>query len=33
MVAENFFLSLNAQKNFAKDKVISKCKNDNPWKN
>ena len=33
MVAEknNFFS--NAQHNFEKGKVISKCKNDRPWKN
>ena len=32
MVAEKFFPS-NAKHSFAKDKVISKCKNDKPWKN
>ena len=31
MVAEKFFSS-NGQHNFAKDKVISKCKNDKTWK-
>ena len=24
---------LHSEHNFAKDKVISKCKNDKPWKN
>ena len=33
MVAEKNFFSLNAWHNFGKDKVISKCKNDKPWKN
>ena len=32
MVAEKK-LSSNASHNFAKGKVISKCKNDKPWKN
>ena len=32
MVAEKFFSS-NAEHNFTKSKVISKCKNDKPWKN
>ena len=31
MVAEKIFSS-NGQHNFAKDKVISKCKNDKTWK-
>ena len=31
MMTENFFSS-NAWHNFAKGKVISKCKNDKPWK-
>ena len=30
MVAEKKFFSSNAQQNFAKDKVISKCKNNKP---
>ena len=33
MVAEKIFFSSNAQNNFSKGKVISKCKNDKPWKN
>ena len=32
MVAEKNNFSSNAWHNFAKDKVISKCKNDKPWK-
>ena len=33
MAAEKNNFSSNAKHNFAKDKVISKCKNDEPWKN
>ena len=33
MVTEKNSFSSNAQHNFAKVKVISKCKNDKPWKN
>ena len=33
MVTEKIFFSSNAQHNFAKGKVVSKCKNDKPWKN
>ena len=33
MVAEKNIFSSNAWHNFAKGKVISKCKNDKPWKN
>ena len=32
MVREKNNFSSNAQQNFAKGKVISKCKNDKPWK-
>ena len=32
MVTENFFSSI-AWPNFAKGKVISKCKDDKPWEN
>ena len=32
MVAEKNNFSSNAWHNFAKGKVISKCKNDKPWK-
>ena len=32
MVAEKNNFSSNAQLNFAKTKVISKCKNNKPWK-
>ena len=32
MVADKNNFSSNAQHNFAKGKVISKCKNDKPWK-
>ena len=33
MVAEKNNISSNALHNLAKGKVISKCKNDEPWKN
>ena len=33
MVVEKNNFSSNAWDNFAKDKVISKCKNEKPWKN
>ena len=33
MVEEKNNFSSNAQCNFAQGKVISKCKNDKPWKN
>ena len=33
MVAEKNDFSSNAQHNFAKSKVISKCKYDKPWRN
>ena len=33
MVAEKNNFSSNAWHNFAKGKVISKCKNDKTWKN
>ena len=32
IVAEKNKFSWNAQHNFAKGKVIFKCKNDKPWK-
>ena len=31
MVAEKKFFS--SEQNFGKSKIISKCKNDKPWKN
>ena len=33
MVTEKIFFSSNGQHNFAHGKVVSKCKNDKPWKN
>ena len=30
---QKFFIFLNAKHGFAKGEVISKCKNDKPWKN
>ena len=33
MVAEKNNFSPNAQHDFAKGKIISKCKNGKPWKN
>ena len=33
MAAEKSNFSSNAWHEFAKDKVISKCKNNKPWKN